>query len=325
VSRSSFLTALIGDEEYAVPLVRVHEVLSLASLTRVPTAPPFIRGLVDVHGAAVPVVDLSRRFGAAPGTGNGNQSVVVVETKIRGAATLAGILIDRLGRVRHVPMADIQPPSPLESLVSVEFLTGVFLGEGGYVLCVDVDRILGADEAAQVAELSRHLARDAEATPKAVRRPYLRVRLAGERCALALAPLREINPCGTIASIPGAAGFVLGATNVRGAIVPVVDVARRYGLGSTATGSDAALILVDVGVERTTVGMLVDAIEGLSQLAEGDLNTTPPFGVRFPPDVVLAMAPVPEGFVPVLDTDRILTENAETAAAPGGGLESSAA
>ena len=95
------------------------------------------------------------------------------------------------------------------------------------------------------------------------------MRLAGERCALALTPLREINPCGAIASIPGAAGFVLGATNVRGAIVPVVDVARRYGLGRTASQVEgAALILVDVGVERTTVGMLVDAIEGLVQVAE---------------------------------------------------------
>ena len=313
MSRSSFLTALIGEEEYAVPLTRVHEVLSLASLTRVPTAPPFIRGLVDVHGAAVPVVDLSRRFGAAPRDGNGHESVLVVETTIRGAATLAGILIDRLGRVRHVPGEDIQPPSPLESLISVEFLTGVFPREGGYVLCVDVDRILGADEAAQVALLSRDLAREAVATPKAARRPYLCVRLAGERCALPLTPLREINPCGEIASIPGAAGFVLGATNVRGTIVPVVDVARRYGLGRTATGSGAALLLVDVGAEGATVGMLVDAIEGLAQVAEGDLDTTPPFGVRFPTDVVVAMAPVTEGFVPVLDTDRILTESQETA------------
>ena len=325
MSRSSFLTALIGDEEYAVPLGRVHEVVSLAGLTRVPTAPPFIRGLVDVHGAAVPVVDLSQRFGAARRESNGQESIVVVETWIRGAPTLAGILIDRLGRVRHVSDEDIQPPPPLESLVSVEFLIGVFPREGGYVLCVNVDRILGADEATQVAELSRHLARGVTATPKAARRAYLCVRLDGERCALPLTPLREINPCGPIARIPGAAGFVLGATNVRGSIVPVVDVARRYGLGRMAPDAGTALLLVDVGLERTTVGMLVDSIEGLAQVPEGDLNTTPPFGVRFPAEVVLAMAPVAGGFVPVLDTDQILAEGPDTAVSRGGGRESTAA
>ena len=111
-----------------------------------------------------------------------------METRIRGAATLAGILIDRLGRVRHVPVEEIQPPSPLDSLVSVEFLTGMFPREGGYVLCVDVDRILGADEAAQVADLCRHLAREAAATPKVAR---VRTCACGSPASAALSPSRR--------------------------------------------------------------------------------------------------------------------------------------
>jgi chemotaxis signal transduction protein len=71
--------------------------------------------------------------------------------------------------------------------------------------------------------------------------------------------------------------------------------------------------------------MLVDSIEGLVQVPEGDLNTTPPFGVRFPSDVVLAMAPVAGGFVPILDTDQILAEGPEMAVTPGGGRENTAA
>ena len=155
--------------------------------------------------------------------------------------------------------------------------------------------------------------------------PYLCVRLAGERCALALTPLREINPCGPIASIPGAAGFVLGATNVRGAIVPVVDVARRYGLGRMSTRRARRCSSSRWGWSGRRWECSSTRIEGLAQVAEGDLNTTPPFGVRFPPEVVLAMAPVAGGFVPVLDTDRILAEGQETASRPRGGLESTAA
>jgi len=308
VSRSSFLTAHIGAEEYAVPLARVHEVVSLDGLTRVPTAPPFIRGLVDLHGSAVPVVDLSRRFAANRPEGSRHESILVVATRIRGAPTLVGILIDRLGRVHHVSDEQIQPPPALDSLIAVEFLTGVFPGDGGFVLGMDVDRILGADEVDEVAELSAHLPASAAAPPKAIRRPYLCVRLAGERCAVALAPLREINPCGPIAWIPGAARFVLGATNVRGAIVPVIDVARRYDLGGTTPGQGTALLVVDVGAARATVGMLVDSIEGLAHVPAEEVNTPPPFGVRFPAEVVTGLAPIAGEFVPVLDTDRVLAD-----------------
>src|SRR5262249_2463964 len=163
---------------------RVHEVVSRAGLTRVPTAPPFIRGLVDVHGTAVPVIDLSRRFSAARPESAGYESIVVVATRIRGTAVLAGVPPHplgrprpRLGRVRHVEEDQIQAPPPLDSLVSVEFLTGVFRSEGGFVLCVDVDRILAAEEADRVAELSRELPGRVVA-PKVTRRPYLCVRLA---------------------------------------------------------------------------------------------------------------------------------------------------
>jgi purine-binding chemotaxis protein CheW len=218
----------------------------------------------------------------------------------------------------------MQPPPPLESLVSVEFLIGFFPRGGGYVLCVDVDRILGADESTQVAELSRHLARGVTATPKAARRAYLCVRLDGERCALPLTPLREINPCGPIAWIPGAAGFVLGATNVRGAIVPVVDVARRYGLGRMAPDAGGAAPRRR-GPGTDDGGNARRLHRGLAQVPEGDLNTTPPFGVRFPAEVVLAMAPVAGGFVPSLDTSTRSLPKARHGGQPRRRTESTAA
>ncbi len=308
-ARRSLMSALIGAEEYALPLDRIHEVIPYGGLTRVPTAPAFVPGLVSLYGAAVPVLDLSRKLEASKAPGAEQRSIVVVQIRIRETPTLVGIAIDRLGRVLHLTPDEILPPPPLQPLIGVEFLTGVLHGRDGLVLCVDVDRLLGADEAEQVAELSLHAVRKPTTEPPVARIPYLCVRLAGERCVVALMRLREITHCGALARVPGAAPYVLGATNIRGSIVPVVDVGRRYGLAATPHGPSSGLLLVEVGGDDPVpVGMLVESIERLVQVPAHEVNRTPPFGTRFPSGVVLGLAPVEQTFVAILDTDLVLAE-----------------
>jgi len=304
VTRQAFLTAAIGCDEYAIPLPRVHEIVPCADLTRVPTAPAFVPGLADLHGQAVPVVDLALKFGAG-GAPSAGRSVVVVQMSLQQRPSLVGIAIDRLGRVVRVAAQDVYPPPALDALVAVEFLTGVFAGEDRFVLCLDVDRVLGADEQGALAALAE--ARVRKPTPPAVRTAYLCVRVAGQRCALALERLHEIVPCGPITPVPGTLPFVLGATNVRGAVVPVVDVGSRYALGAAGARVDRSLLLVEVGSDPLPVGMIVDAVDGLFRVPAGDVARTPPFGAPFPAEVVVGMAPIGDTFVPVLDTERALS------------------
>ncbi len=304
MTRQAFLTAAIGTDEYAIPLQRVHEIVPCADLTRVPTAPAFVTGLAELHGLAVPVVDLALKFGAASAPAPG-RSVVVVQMSLQQRPSLVGIAIDRLGRVLKVAPQDVYPPPALDALVAVEFLTGVFAGEERFVLCLDVDRVLGADEQDAVAALAEARVRR-PAPPRAALTAYLCVRVAGQRCALVLGRLHEIVPCGPITSVPGAPPFVLGATNVRGAVVPVVDVGWRYALGEAGVAAGRSLLLVEVGNDPLPVGMIVDAVEGLFQVPDAEVARTPPFGAPFPAEVVVGMAPIGDAFVPVLDTERAL-------------------
>jgi len=316
VTQQAFLTASIGSDEYAIPLHRVYEIVPCADLTRVPTAPAFVPGLADLHGLAVPVVDLARKFGAG-GAPSAGRSVVVVQMSLRQQPSLVGIAVDRLGRVSRIAAQDLYPPPALDALVAVEFLTGVFAGEDRFVLCLDVDRLLGADEQDAVAALAGTQVR--KAVPRrALRTAYLCVRVAGRPCALALGRLHEIAPCGPITPVPGAARFVLGATNVRGTVVPVVDVGSRYALGEAGTRADRSLLLVEVGSDSAPVGMIVDAVDGLFQVEAADVARTPPFGAPFPAEVVVGMAPIGGGFVPILDTERVLA--ASRSEAPSAGL-----
>jgi chemotaxis signal transduction protein len=305
MTQETFLTASIGREEYAFPLACVHEIVPCTGLTRLPTAAEFVLGLTTLHGVAVPVVDLARRF-AAVREQQTARSVVVVQMRLRQRPSLVGIVIDRLGRVTKVAREDVLPPPALDAVVAVEFLTGVFAGKEGLVLCLDVDRVLGADEKDALASLSDEAQAHRTAQPPVARVPYLCVRVAGQRCLLALGRLREIAPCGPITVVPGAPAFVLGATNVRGTVVPVADVATRYGLGGAAPTRGGQLLLVDVGDDPAPVGMVVDAVDGLFQVPVGAVDRTPPFGAPFPAEVIVGMAPIGDDFVPILDTERAL-------------------
>jgi purine-binding chemotaxis protein CheW len=297
-----FLTFMIGPEEYAVPLERVREVTSCQGITRVPTTPAFIRGLTSLHGAAVPVVDLAQRFGAPLDVGE-QQSVVVVQVLINEKPTLVGIVSDGTRRLLRVAPAEIAPPPALAALVAVEFLTGVLERDGRFVLCVDVDRLLDADESSHVAALAREATAEEAVEMQLSRSPYVTLRLGRELCALGLADLQEIVSFERVVHIPGTPPFVLGAANVRGLIVPVIDIASRYGLPSTRQIAESCLVLVPVGSDEheAPVGLLAEAVEGLVHLGPDDLVRTPPFGTGFPGKLVKGMAPVAGGFIPVLD------------------------
>jgi purine-binding chemotaxis protein CheW len=214
--------------------------------------------------------------------------------------------------VLNIDEALIQPPPALDCVIGVEFLTGVFEREGRFVLCMDVDRLLGADEADRLAALADQARARPRAEPPPLRLSYLCVRIGSERCAVPLSALDEITPCGAIARIPGAAPFVLGATNVRGTIVPVVDAALRYGLAAgPAGGQGGSLLLATTGGTAAggQVALRVDEVEGLFHVPAGDVQTTPPFGARFPGEVVQAMAPIGAEFVAVLDLGRALADS----------------
>jgi purine-binding chemotaxis protein CheW len=304
------LTFFVGTEEYALPLDRIGQAVSHENLTPIPAAPPFVRGLAAIGSIAVPVVDLSRRFGASGRTASAAQSILAVRVTIRKRWTLMGLLIDRLGRVSTVRADEIQPPDTLAALLPAEFLRGIFERDGRFVFLMDVDRVLDADESATVAELASG---EEEGAPDAQqdRVPHLAVRVAGQRCALRLSSLREALPCTRITRVPGAPAHVLGATNVRGAIVPVLDLARRYDVGTTAQQEDSRLILVQPEAGDTAaVAFLVDGIDGLVRVAPGDVDRTPPFGARFPTQLIEGMAPLADDFIPVLDGPRAVSPQA---------------
>ncbi len=142
----SFLTFQVGDQEFGCGLLRVREILQVAPISAVPSTPACIRGVMNVRGSVIPVVDLSIKFGRPPTAFNPFTCVIVLELAIDGQQTPIGMLADKVNDVVELGAAEVEAPPPFGMGVKIEFLQA--LGKLGprFVPLLDMDKVLSTAE-----------------------------------------------------------------------------------------------------------------------------------------------------------------------------------
>ncbi len=151
-ARSQFLSFVVGDGQYAVPIREVREILQYDGVTRVPGAPRSIRGVINLRGSVVPVVDVAVKFGRPEIAPTRWTCVLVVEARLGEAAMQVGLLADSVREVLELRADEIERPPSLGATAHVDYLVGMGKVPKGFVLLVDVDRLLSAEEKAFDAE-----------------------------------------------------------------------------------------------------------------------------------------------------------------------------
>jgi purine-binding chemotaxis protein CheW len=143
---TSYITFKLGDELFAIDVARVREVLDLTEITRVPTAPPYMRGVVNVRGSAVPVVDLRLKFGLDPAPDTVNTRIVVLELDIDGQLAVVGGLADSVHEVLELERAQIREPPRIAMRWRADMIEG--LGKKGdqFIIVLDISRVFSTDE-----------------------------------------------------------------------------------------------------------------------------------------------------------------------------------
>jgi purine-binding chemotaxis protein CheW len=140
--KDQYLTFDMRGEEYAVGILRVKEIIEYETVTRVPTTPVYVRGVINLRGAVLPVVDLAAKFGHGETEPGRTTCIVIVETQLRGEQLAVGLLADSVSQVVDLAAEDIEPPPPFGTNVRVDFLTGMGKLEGRLILVLDIDRVL---------------------------------------------------------------------------------------------------------------------------------------------------------------------------------------
>lgn len=142
---TSYITFKLGDELFAIDVARVREVLDLTEITRVPTSPPYMRGVVNVRGSAIPVVDLRHKFGLPPTPDTVNTRIVVLELELDGETTVVGGLADSVHEVLDLERSQIREPPRLAMRWRADMIEG--LGKKGeqFIIVLDIARVFQAE------------------------------------------------------------------------------------------------------------------------------------------------------------------------------------
>lgn len=143
---TSFITFKLGDELFAIDVARVREVLDLSEITRVPTSPPYMRGVVNVRGSAIPVVDLRLKFGLPETADTVNTRIVVMELDVDGVPAVVGGLADSVHEVLELDRAQLREPPRLAMRWRADMIEG--LGKKGdqFLIILDIARVFATDE-----------------------------------------------------------------------------------------------------------------------------------------------------------------------------------
>jgi purine-binding chemotaxis protein CheW len=154
LEQTQFLTFYLAGEEYGIGILRVKEILEYDTVTPVPQTPPAIRGVINLRGNVVPVVDLAAKFGLPPSPIAKRTCIVIVEVSLAGRETVMGILVDAVSQVMDLAPGDIEPPPAFGTAVKVDYLQAMGKVGKKFVLLLDVDQVLAAPELLQAEALT---------------------------------------------------------------------------------------------------------------------------------------------------------------------------
>lgn len=159
--QAQYITFHVAGEEYALGILQVKEIIECGAVTRVPTTPDFIRGVINLRGSVLPLLDLAVRLGLPRTVVTKWSCVVIVELELGGELTAMGVLVDATGQVIELSPAAIQRPPPFGTRARGAYLRGMGEVDGKFVMILDLDELFGREDLSDVVP-----ARLAEAGPE---------------------------------------------------------------------------------------------------------------------------------------------------------------
>jgi len=140
-SSTQYLTFKLGEEIFALDVAEVREILDFTSVTKVPRTPPFMRGVINLRGSVVPVMDLRLKFGMSETEKTVNSCIIVVEMTMEGDNVVIGVLADAVQEVIDLEPEQIEPAPRIGTKLNMEFILGMGKHNGTFMMILDIDRI----------------------------------------------------------------------------------------------------------------------------------------------------------------------------------------
>lgn len=279
------VTFRLAEEEFAIDIMQVQEIIRVTAVTGVPKAPPFVTGVMSLRNRLLPIIDLRARFGLEPAQAGlaeipaddeeiDARRVVVIDLD----GVLTGIQVDAVSEVLRLPKSSIELPPSILSAEEASKLKGVGkLNKGERLLMVlDVARLLSSEERREVAAAagaakSRELAMEARELEDEAQ--LVCFKIAREEYGIDIMQVQEIIRIEEISAVPKAPEFVEGIVNLRGNVLPVIDMRTRFGLARGERTDQNRIVVVSIC--GATTGIIVDSVSEVLRLGKKDIEGPP--------------------------------------------------
>ena len=156
-----YLTFTLGGEMFAVAILNVKEIIEYGTVTEIPMMPGFIRGVINLRGAVVPVIDLSCRFGGKSTQVARRTCIVIIELIQDDQKHDIGVMVDAVSEVLEIARAEIEPPPSFGAKIRTDFISGMGKVSGKFVIILDVARVLSVEEIAMLTQVGDNSADNA--------------------------------------------------------------------------------------------------------------------------------------------------------------------
>jgi purine-binding chemotaxis protein CheW len=150
---SQFLTFKLSDEVFAVDISKVREVLDFTVVTKVPQTPEFMRGVINLRGSVVPVVDMRLKFGMTKTEKSVNTCIIIVEVTVDQETTILGCLTDSVQEVMDLEPEQIEPAPKIGTRLRTDFIKGMGKRKDNFVLILEIDKVFTGEEISQVQDV----------------------------------------------------------------------------------------------------------------------------------------------------------------------------
>jgi purine-binding chemotaxis protein CheW len=154
-SVAQYLTFLLGDEEFALDIRTVREIIQYGALTAVPLMPGFVRGVLNLRGAVVPVIDLQARFGRPVAPIGKKTCIVIFDAQRDGDRVELGLLVEAVSEVVDIAPAEIEPPPSFGTAVRRDFISGMGKVVDRFVTILEPERVFDVEEMAELCETNQ--------------------------------------------------------------------------------------------------------------------------------------------------------------------------
>ena len=300
-----YVTFAMGRESFGINLQLVEEIIELPSITKVPDAPPYVMGVICLRDQVLPLLDFIQLLPVEDDGSVVHREMVILLTF--GDACI-GIAVDSIQEIIRVKEEDVLPPPQTLSEPEAAKFEGIVVRSDRMVSLLKVLDVIAGEDQEKIAAMGTTLTerRAREAVVENHDLPLVVFRLGEEAYSLRLHEVREIIMAGLVTPVPRAPSFIEGVLNLRGEVMPVIDLRDRFGLPRRERTSLTRIIITPIGGVST--GLVVDSVDEVRNVDQRKLEEPPKVTAAGANAYITKVARTETGVVFLLDIQQLLTD-----------------